>query len=152
MSDSEEEHEDQEESEDNNEYDEEDGDAEEDQEGDEDEDEDEDDEDESEESEGEDDDTNFIEDIRAHVLEYYGLYPEKERKKREKIVSKFKDYVEGSGIHMCFYLIVSELIQNKKIKQKDMFKYVTKRFKDFSIKYAKAEKHYKEKTQTEKVN
>merc|ERR1712023_615206 len=67
-----------------------------------DEDEDEDDEDESEEEEATED-TNFIEDIRAHVLEFYGFYPEKERKKRDEKVSQFKNYIEDSGINMCFY-------------------------------------------------
>jgi hypothetical protein len=87
------------------------------------------------EEEDEENDSNFIDDIRAHALEYYGYFPEEEKKKKEVKASEFRKYVEESGIQLAYNLIINQVISEKKLKPKDFFRFAAGRLKEMGKKF-----------------
>jgi hypothetical protein len=87
------------------------------------------------EEDDEENDSNFIDDIRAHALEYYGYFPEEAKKKKEEKASEFRKYVEESGIQLAYNLIINQVISQKNLKPKDFFRFAAGRLKEMGKKF-----------------
>lgn len=75
-----------------------------------------------------------VEDIRAHIQQYYGINREEELEKKEKKAQKFRAYVANSGLQQAFQLIISEIL-SKNIPKDEFFKYASRRMKEIGKEY-----------------
>ena len=75
-----------------------------------------------------------VEDIRAHILDYYGINQEEEVERKEKKAQRFRAYVSNSGLQTAFQLVISEIL-SQNVPAEDFFKFASKRLKDIGKEY-----------------
>lgn len=75
-----------------------------------------------------------VEDIRAHILDYYGINQEEEVERKEKKAQKFRTYISNSGLQTAFQLVVSEILAQS-VAPEDFFKFASKRLKEIGREY-----------------
>jgi hypothetical protein len=75
-----------------------------------------------------------VEDIRAHILDYYGVDPEAEQGRKEQKAQKFRSYVNNSGLQLAFQLVISEIMGNG-VPTEEFFSYASKRMKEIGREY-----------------
>ena len=75
-----------------------------------------------------------IDDIREHILGYYGINQEEEHAVKEKKAQKFRSYVNNSGLQLAFQLIISEIMGGEMSKE-EHFSYASRRMKEIGREY-----------------